>query len=367
VCDSADGDDGGTLLRELQFYTDSAAAHAHIEIYDPMLAKHRELLAAKGLGEGFAGRRLYMNVFPFDQDRDRDVPETFMTGIDVEVEELSIDGVLDLRRPQAANWLARTISRLAVETSPDEAFRCFPFRSDVDSFPELLPAVADQAKGGGNFHLITGLFLRHLGVSGLVFPSVRSDFYVLCTDGLPTRSHGWTFVDYRDAPLPRLAAFFELRPDWPGTLIVEGGDDGGRTVATYASEVEFVATRELSQGEGGFALRGVEQRLRAGFFANSLSALLCERWGDSRLADVHRVLELLATISSPEAATLGGMALFAALGMRAARQDLLAALEGPLGSTPEAGAFRDCCAALTGRGEGARPFLARWFGAMSKG
>jgi hypothetical protein len=104
ICTNADGDDGGTLAREMRFYTDPAAATAHVEIYDPIVPAAQEILAQKGLGTG-DGRRLYVLVTPFEQDAIRDAPVSFWTGVDVEVRKVAVERVLDLRRPAAADWL----------------------------------------------------------------------------------------------------------------------------------------------------------------------------------------------------------------------------------------------------------------------
>jgi len=365
LCTGPDGDDGGTLIGELRFYTDSAAANAYIIAYDPVIPAHRDLLTQKRLGLGVGGNHIYLNVIPFDQGGSREVPFGFFTGFDVEVRQVTTDGVLDLRRPDAANWLARTISSLRIDLGDGQSLRCFPHRPDLDSFPGLLPAIADQAKGGGNLHLITGLYLRQLGVAALVFPSARTDFSVYCSDGAPVQWRGWTLVDYRDAPVPTLSVFFELRSDWPSELVLEGGDDGGRHRAAYTDAVEFLATPQLAARDAGFAVRGIEQRLRAVFVTNAVDALLRDRFRGDRAGLVRPVLEFFAALSSRDAAGLGEMVLFATLGMRTAQHDLLALLDGPLGSASIAPTLRECCASALQRSDDmGHAFFMKWFGGV---
>jgi hypothetical protein len=42
---------------------------------------------------------------------------------------------------------------------------------------------------------------------------VRTDAYTYAVNGEPKEFHGWSFVDYRDAPEQEIVAFFELRPE----------------------------------------------------------------------------------------------------------------------------------------------------------
>jgi hypothetical protein len=230
-------------------------------------------------------------------------------------------------------------------------------------FPEMLPSIADQAKGGGNLHIIIGLFLRQLGVSGLVFPSVRGDFFVDCRDGSPIRFGGWTFVDYRDAPPPGLSVFFELRPDWPTSLVSEGGDDAGRQPVAFADDVNFVVTSEYGSGNGGFGAFGLEQRHEAVAHINAVEALLRRRLPEHGAAAIQSMLELFAGLSAEQAAAGATMALYAALGMGPAQRDLAALLDGPLGETAAAPALRSCLGSPPHQGVTGAEFLKRWFGA----
>jgi hypothetical protein len=361
VCLNADGDDGGTLSREMRFYTDAGAAAAHIDIYDPVVPVARQLLEHKGWSIP-DGRHLYILVTPFEQDAIRDAPFGFWMGVDVEVREVAVDGVLDLRRLTAANWLAKIISSLEFEVADGERVRCFPFRPDLHVFPEMLPAIADQAKGGGNLHLIIGLLLRQMGVSGLVFPSVRGDFSSECRDGSPVRSAGWTFVDYRNAPPPGLSVFFELRPEWPANLVIEGGDDGGRDPAAFAGDVKFVAVKDDGSGNGAFGVVGLEQRHEAVFRINALEALMRRRLQEDGAAAIRSMLEFLAGLSSNEAARCAEMGLYAALGMRAAQQDLARLLDGPLGESAAAAALRSCLGPPPHQGVTAAQVISRFLG-----
>ena len=45
VCRDAEGDDGGTLGRELKFYVNARIADAHIEIYEPVVTTQRDMIS----------------------------------------------------------------------------------------------------------------------------------------------------------------------------------------------------------------------------------------------------------------------------------------------------------------------------------
>jgi hypothetical protein len=366
LCADAEGDDGGTLSREMRFYTNATAAAAHIEIYDPVLPGARAILQRKGLGSGDGGR-LYLLVIPFDQGEVRETPLGFWTGVDVEGRRIAVDGVLDLRRPAAALWLATAISQLEFEINENERLRCFPFRPDVNSVREILPALADQAKGGGNFHTIAGLLLRQLGVAGLVFPSVRGDFRAECADHVPLRSAGWTFLDYRGAPSTDVNVFFDLRPGWPTSLTREGGDDGGRTPVAFGNEVRFVLTSVYEQGTGGIAAVGLEQRHEAINAIDTLAALLRRQLPDEGEPEVSTLLQWLQSLDATDACRGATLALYAALGMRDARRDLAALLESSLGDTPAAGGLRACLRPPRPLTVAGTEFLGRWFKSATDG
>lgn len=272
VCNNVDGDDGSTLIRELNFYKAARISECHIQVYDAAVPSRRETIGLLGMDTS-ARERIVVQIIPFAQSGRAGMPISMHLSIPVVIEEVHVENVLDLRRPMALNWLLQSIPDLHIVLNDEgERKRCFPFRDALIEFAELLPSLVDQSRGGGNFDKLVGLYLRQLGVSGLVFPSARSDAMTRTENGQLEDFHGWSFVDYRDAPQPEIVAFFELRPEWPRTLIVEGGDDHTPQPAAFAEEFRILMTKGFPSADGGFALRGIEQRIKAYHLVDSMEA-----------------------------------------------------------------------------------------------
>lgn len=341
VCDSGDGDDGGTLQRELLFYKDARIAEAHIEVYDPAVTRHREMIDHLGM-DASARERLVVRLIPFAQPPNTAVPLGISLSLPVEIRELCVDHVLDLRRSAALDWLFRTIPGLHFIINEEEKRPCFPFRKELTKFGELLPSLVDQQRGGGNFDKLVGLYLRQIGVSGLIFPSARSDAHTRVVDGAPEDFHGWSFVDYRDASSPEIVAFFELRPEWPWTLMIEGGDDHEPRPAAFADEFQIVLTEDFPSANGGFAFRGIEQRIEAYHIMDSLEAAIRFRLRDVDDEQVARLKTFSVSLGSRDCASFSAMVLWSLLGLDPARTDLKTFLRDQLREHPIADLLAQC-------------------------
>jgi hypothetical protein len=342
VCDGDDGDDGGTLGRELKFYKDAGVAEAHIDIYDPVVGSQREMIARLGL-EASARERLVVVLIPFAQPPNSVAPLNISLSLPVEIEEVCVDNVLDLRRPTALEWLFRTVPKLhLIVNDKGEKEPCFPFRKKLTTFGELLPSLIDQQRGGGNFDKLVGLYLRQIGVSGLVFPSARSDAATHVVDGEPEKCHGWSFVDYRGAPPQEIVAFFELRPEWPWTLMLEGGDDHEPRPAAFANEFQIVMTEDFPAANGGFAFRGLEQRIEAYHMMNSLEAAARFRLRDMDDEQLMALKTFAASLGSRDCANFSAMVLWSLLGLAEARNNLKLFLRDQLREQSIAGLLAQC-------------------------
>ena len=190
-----------------------------MEILDVGVPDQREILEKAGMP---GGPRIILQYYPFAQEAGRGKPLVLSETLEYDLSDVTISNVLDLRRPEAANWFCRTLTGLHLEVG-NARLPCFN-REPLDFFPQIIFSLLDQCRGGGNFHLIAGLYLRRLGIAGLVFPSARCDALVAFRGGEPFRWRNWSFVDYRDAPVPSLLGFYEERPHWPGELVREGGN-----------------------------------------------------------------------------------------------------------------------------------------------
>jgi hypothetical protein len=247
VCENSEGDDSGTLYSELMFYKKAQVAEGHVQVFDPTIGSQREMIGHLGMSTS-ERERIVVRFTPFAQGTS-EIPQSISFSIPVEVQEIQVGNVLDLRRPAALDWLFHTVPKLHIILNDKDdkgaMTPCFPFRAELTEFVEMLPSLVDQSRGGGNFDKLVGLYLRQLGISGLVFPSARNDAYTYCVNGEPHEFHGWSFVDYRDAPSPEIAAFFELRPEWPRSLTIEGGDDNKPTLAAFAQEFQIHFTQNF--------------------------------------------------------------------------------------------------------------------------
>jgi hypothetical protein len=339
LCSNEEGDDGGTFAQEMTFYADPARSEAHVEIFDPAIPEQRERIVSLAMSPD-AGERVVARFLPFAQPQDAAVPKAVVTSIPIAIDRIAVEGVLDLRRPAAARWLARTIPSLTFEAG-GERLRCYPNRPDVDAFEALLPSLLDQAKGGGNFHKIVGLYLRQLGVAGLVFPSVRGDIAVEYRNGEPERARGWTFVDYREAPPLRECVFFELRPDWPAGLVVEGGDDTTPYPAKFASEVRW-RVDGLEDGSGGWSVSGLSARLTAVSFVDSMRAAMRFRLPEASEIDITNLVVFVASMEARHAANVAAMILYSLLGLRQAQHDLRALVSNNAGAIPNPALWLAC-------------------------
>jgi hypothetical protein len=340
VAKGREGDDGGTLCREMQFYMNAAAAEGHVEIFDPVVPSDRKSIAALGM-DADAEDRIVARYLPFAQDEGPSAPMGILFSIPLVTEELRVEKVLDLRRPAAADWLCRTISTLQIVIG-DTRLPCYASRGGLTSFAQMLPSLLDQSRGGGNFHKIVGLYLRQLKVEGLVFPSARSDIRLRIDQGQPAESYGWCFVDYRDTPNAQIVAFVEVRPDWPVGLVIEGGDDNTPSVPAFASEVTFHAN-DLGDGQRVVSVTGLEQRLLAHYLAGSMEAAIRYRIPDAEDSEITTVLRMIVSLPAQRAAGLAAMVLFSLLGLGKARDDLRRFIEHGMEEHPVKRLLGLCC------------------------
>ena len=332
VCEDSDGNDGGTLRRELLFYKSAQIAEGHFEIYDPTVVNHREMINSLGMDANSFGR-IVVHFIPFAQDSKNTTPLGFVLSIPIEKVELTLENILDLRRPVALEWLFNTLPALRIVLNDSgETFPCFPNRHQLEHFAEILPSLLDQSRGGGNFDKLLGLYLRQIGISGLVFPSVRNDAYTYTSDGDPIEFHGWSFVDYRHAPKQEIKAFFELRPEWPLILTIEGGDDNEPKPAAFAEEFKIHMTDNFASAGGTLMFRGLAQRVEAYHMVDSMEAAIKFRFSDLEEEAIVSLKKFAVSLGSTNAKNFSAMVLYSLLGQKEAQTDLKSFVESQLGN-----------------------------------
>jgi hypothetical protein len=342
VCKNAEGDDSGTLSRELVFYKRADLAGGHIEIFDPAIDGQREMIGRLGMDMD-ARERIVVTFAPFAQPTHATAPFHIKLSIPIEIRELHVENVLDLRRPTALDWVFRTIPNLEIAINQNgDTQPCFPSRKKLTRFTEVLPSLLDQSRGGGNFDKLVGLYLRQIGVSGLVFPSVRNDAYTYAVDDEPMEFHGWTFVDYRNAPTQELVAFFELRPEWPRTLTIEGGDDNEPKAAAFANEFEIHMTENFLSRGGTLLFRGLAQRNKAISIVESLEAAIRFRLPTLSEEDLVKLKVFAVSQGSRATCDFAAMVLYSIQGLELARTNLREFVNKQLNGHPIADMLLKC-------------------------
>jgi hypothetical protein len=131
-----------------------------------------------------------------------------------------IDRVLDLRRPEARQFL---FQKFANGDNDWIEYRGRPVPEEL-GFYRLLPTLMDRKAGGnGATDQIAG-YLRNNGVSALIFPSARSNVHVHWNNRELVDFKGWNLVDWSGEEPPPKKKLVWLT-DWNPPL------DGGITVA----------------------------------------------------------------------------------------------------------------------------------------
>ena len=219
VCSTEAGSDDGTLCYELFSYW-TANSGLFLSLTD--FTTHTEALDLAGIEE--KDRKPQIQVAISDLvDIDVDDTGNLKHGSDAYIFYLPLrliniicDNVLDLRMPQAQNWLCETCNR---ETSLVE-------------YLQFLPNLITPNPGGDAFHYTLANFLRFHGCKGLVFPSARNNVYASADINEVFEHGGWNFVLYNDAPVN-----FDEEPEIMTSI---GGETPESILARigYSDEVE---------------------------------------------------------------------------------------------------------------------------------
>jgi hypothetical protein len=365
LCKDSNGNDEGTLVRELLAYNNPQKSGL-VTIIDTTLPEHQDRVPLVLRGHPLPSLLL---LFPPVGGR----PHPFAAGLTTEtkplyvtlpmrVSETEIDRVIDLRRPDTANWFAAALSQLNwLDLLPDRkvfertedfskwihisgyspsgydpskfqqptAFAAFPFKPPLESFGDLLPALLCQSIGGGRGAAqIAGLWLRKLGVNGLIFPSARSDGRVLVRNGEVVEWSGINFVDYRNTQSPKHLAAMDLSVGWP-TKVQTWPDDWTENSSPLVYDTVTVAYENQGTNKGSWMIQGMEMRRAAPYRFLELAWLLEQLFGPD---DPHSrnvlglAYDFLQKMWRPD---LSRDFVNALMGMPAARESLLRLVEGP--------------------------------------
>ena len=121
-------------------------------------------------------------------------PGLFLLRYPINVIEMELDRVIDLRLPQTLDWLAKTFGQLETDTDfeGEVGVSSDPYQPigdhirnlstaakgpRPDTLPSFLPLLLSQQLGGGSpFIQGIGAWLRSRGANAIIYPSARSEF-----------------------------------------------------------------------------------------------------------------------------------------------------------------------------------------------
>ncbi len=223
------GDDGGTLTGELWAYYDTHKAGIIdiVDLTNPEAVKTHEVIVRTPIEKpkspaftvNFYSTNNHIN--PFLKSLGIDSSKPLAVYFPLRVEQHTIENVIDLRKPDTAQWFVEFFSTLTIdvtEVSKQQKsptyIRSWPARPPLRSFADILPSLLTQERGGGLFDQAVGAWCRQHGVNGLIFPSVRNDCNVIIENSEVKSFDGWNFVDYRGSGNPKTKHFFDISDYW---------------------------------------------------------------------------------------------------------------------------------------------------------
>jgi len=136
---------------------------------------------------------------------------------------IELENALDLRSSLARTWMLDFfINPPPCKTDKDFAHGAFlksfarQYKIDLNNitnWKSFIHITSTKTIGGNGMLDLFALFVRSLGCDGLIFPSARCDYGVVCVDGNIEDYWGWNLVDYRDTPIP-----MRIAPEFPRPL-----------------------------------------------------------------------------------------------------------------------------------------------------
>lgn len=186
----------------------------------------------------------------------------------------SFDRVIDLRSPGVREDFRNIFSELeiagkeaAVEESGLYTARLPEFDGTALEFLKLLlkPAIG----GANSLGQAIGLWCRQNHISGIVFPSARSNAYVEVQNGIGVNHGGWNFVCFEGAPLNDKRPSFGFLNSWSGNSDLE-----------YIKYVEHF----LGDRNGSLVFRGLKERNLQKVLMDRATAIHGERLEDRAIS-----------------------------------------------------------------------------------
>jgi hypothetical protein len=279
LCRSETGDDSGTLINELRAYYDPFSAGL-VDVFDTTVPSSRarvpKFVAEKLSSSSTAPRpgHLVLVIRPFGGKPFAMEIESppFAVALPLSIQTITVQRAIDLRDSACADWFAQTLSSLTWPVN-DKTVPAFPSKPPLSSFRQLLPSLYMQALGGGSgANQIAGLWLRTVGVDAVIFPSARTDSYVIVNDRAVQESSGWNMVDYRGAPHPMYRGQVDTMPHWPTYIAAEPRDVSplDRPIIFASAVIESI---DEGPGAGSWKVTGLEKTRSA--FVHMAELLFC--------------------------------------------------------------------------------------------
>lgn len=220
VCSDEAGADGGTLVWELMSYWTSRAKFFPNLIDSTVHTKEAEELRRSHPKVFGSANFLLLGVAEIESVTLEDGRPVIKLGkqigkvLPLDVVQVEIASVLDLRLPSAQRWFTDTIGKLEVDAGHSNEFGIRTIKDYPASFRDILSTLITPSPGGNAFHQAVGAWLRNNSVFGLVFPSARRNGSLSATSESVSNSDGWNFVLYHDSPKVEGPSLFGLQSKW---------------------------------------------------------------------------------------------------------------------------------------------------------
>lgn len=207
VCSAPNGDDGGTLNRELMAYThpcvpgtvfvgDSSDARMNAFLRNQIVVPPGACAVYVFLfpPQDAAAREVFNRVYAetLKHSGGPDAPYHVHV-LEAQVDLVEIENVIDLRQPETQAWFFERF-RLG-----DGVHIRKPNGHGITDFFGMLPTLMHPELGGSAVTHGVGSWMRTSHVNALIFPSARSDATITFHEGKLTDFRGWNLVDYQAA------------------------------------------------------------------------------------------------------------------------------------------------------------------------
>ncbi|MGE0743420.1 MAG: hypothetical protein AB7O98_18950, partial [Hyphomonadaceae bacterium] len=195
ICQSLQGDDRGTLCRELSAYAGSVIRQ-RVDIHDALLDKTAADRGSLYLWfddpDGQIAGRMFSGGIDAGMFFNDLRPGWFGIRLPYRLQQVTIENVVDLRSPATQQWFFETFRFGFGE------FWKKPSGANAQRFTDMLPTLYDTSLGGNEVTDAIGYCLRRMGAAALIYPSARCNAAAIAENGVLSRWSGFNLVDFRE-------------------------------------------------------------------------------------------------------------------------------------------------------------------------